>query len=67
MIYDGALVIGTSVQENMVPFPATYAEPVRLSMTLAVDARVIVVSGVGLSIESDGEFRFVESVDFSRG
>jgi hypothetical protein len=34
-------------------------------MMLSDDARVIVISGKGISIEVEGEFRFVESVDFT--
>jgi hypothetical protein len=59
-IYEGSLVLDKSVQENMVQFPMTTSEAVRLSMMLAEDARVIIVSGIGLSIESEGKFRFVE-------
>jgi hypothetical protein len=64
-VYEGSLTIGTSIQDNMIPFPATYSEAIRLSMMLSDDARVIVVSGKGISIEIEGEFRFVESVDFT--
>jgi hypothetical protein len=64
-VYEGSLTFGPSIQDNMVPFPAAYSEPVRLSMMLSDDARVIVISGKGISIEVEGEFRFVESVDFT--
>jgi hypothetical protein len=64
-IYEGSLVIGTSIQDNIVRFPAAYAVPVRLSMMLSDDARVVAVCGDGLSIEPEGAFRFVEPVDFS--
>jgi hypothetical protein len=64
-IFEGSLTVGASVQDNMVPFPATYSGAVRLSLMLADDAREIVVSGIGLSIESEGTFRFVESVECS--
>jgi len=66
-IYEGSLAIGTSVQNNMLLFPAAYSDNVRLRLMLSEDARVIVVSGTGVSIEPEGEFRFVETVDFSLG
>ena len=65
-IYEGSVAIGTLVQDNMIPFPAKYSEAVRITLMLAEDARVIVVSGIGLLIEAEGDFRFVEPVDFSR-
>lgn len=64
-IYEGSVAIGAVVQDNMIPFPATYSEAVRITLMLAEDARVIVVSGIGLSIEAEVDFRFVEPVDFS--
>jgi hypothetical protein len=63
-LFEGSLTIGTSIQDNIVPFPAVYSEGIRLSMTLSPDARVVVVYGNGLSIEAEAEFRFVELVDF---
>jgi hypothetical protein len=65
-IYEGSLTIGTSIQDNMVPFPASYSEAIRLRLMLSEDARVVIISGTGISIEPEGAFRFVESVDFSR-
>lgn len=64
-IYEGSITIGSSIQDNLIPFPASYSESARLSMMLSEDARVVVVSGSQLSIEPEGEFRFVERVDFS--
>ena len=64
-VYIGSLTVGNSVQYNMVPFPAAYRETVRLSMTLLDDGRVILVSGKDISIEVEGEFRFIETVDFT--
>jgi hypothetical protein len=64
-VYEGSLTVGNSVQDNMVPFPAAYPETVRLSMMLSDDARVILVSGKEISIEVEGEFRFIETVDFT--
>ncbi|MGA2050187.1 MAG: hypothetical protein ABSG96_21005 [Terracidiphilus sp.] len=59
-IFEGSLTVGTSIQDNMVPFPATYAEAVGLSIMLSDEARVVIVSGMRLSIEPEGEFKFVE-------
>ena len=64
-IFEGSLNLEETIQDNMVPFPATYSEPARLSMMLSPDARVVVVAGSGISIEAEGEFRFVETVDGS--
>ncbi len=64
-IYIGSLTVGNSVQYNIIPFPATYREAVRLSMTLLDDGRVILVSGKDISIEVEEEFKFVETVDFA--
>lgn len=64
-IYEGSLTVGTSIQDNMVPLPASYSEASRLRLMLADDARVIVVSGAGVRIEPEGPFEFIESVDFS--
>jgi hypothetical protein len=64
-IYEGSLIVGAEAQGNIVRFPATYKEPFRLSMMLADDARVIIVSGNGLSVEPEGDFEFIETVDFS--
>jgi hypothetical protein len=64
-IYEGSLNFERTVQDNMLPFPATYSEPVRISMMLSPDARVVVIAGSEISIEAEGEFKFVETVDFS--
>jgi len=64
-IYEGSLIVGAAMQDNILRFPAVYTEPVRLSMMLSDDARVVVVSGNGLSVEPEGDFRYVETVDFS--
>jgi hypothetical protein len=64
-VYEGSLTVGSSVQDNMVPFPASYLETAVLSMMLSDDARIILISGEKISIEAEGEFRFVETVDFA--
>lgn len=64
-VYEGSLAIENSIQRNMIPFPASYAGEFQLRMMLAEDARIIVVAGIGLSIEAESEFRFVEPFDRS--
>lgn len=64
-IYEGSLLIGTEIQDNILQFPAVYTESVRLSMMLSDDARTVVVAAGGLSIAIESDFRFVEMVDFS--
>jgi hypothetical protein len=64
-IYEGSLTVEAVVQDNMVPFPAVYSGPVRLSLMLSDDARVVTIAGAGISIEPEGEFRFIEPVDFA--
>lgn len=59
-VYEGSLTVGDYLQDNMVPFPAVYSEPVCLRMMLSDDARVIAVSAKKLSIEIEGEFRYLE-------
>ena len=59
-IYEGSLTVGGSTQDNMVPFPSAYTDIVRLSMMLSENARVVIVSGSGGSIQPEGEFTFVE-------
>jgi hypothetical protein len=66
-IYEGSLTIGTTIQDNLIPFPAEYSEAVRLTMMLSDDARIVVISGIGAMIETEGPFQFVESCDFSKG
>jgi hypothetical protein len=64
-IYEGSLTVGSTVQDNMVPFPASSSETAALSMMLSDDARIVVVKGITISIEAEGDFRFVEPVDFT--
>ena len=61
-IYEGSLVVGTSIQDNLVPFPAKYSEVVCLKLMFSGDAQVISVSGTGMSIEPEGVFQYVESI-----
>jgi hypothetical protein len=64
-VYEGSLTVGSTVQDNMVPFPASSPETAALTMMLSDDARIVVVSGVTISIEAESGFRFVEPVDFT--
>ena len=59
-IYEGSLIVGNSIQDNIIPFPASYSGEFQLKMVLSDDARVVVVSGIGLSLDAENEFRFVE-------
>jgi len=59
-IYEGSIKFEQTVQDNIVPFPAAYSGPLQMTMMLSPDARVVVVGGSGISIEAEGEFRFVE-------
>ena len=52
-----------SVQDNIVPFPASCPEAARLSMMLSGDAQIVVISGQAVIVEAEGEFRFVETVE----
>jgi len=64
-VYEGSLTVGSTVQNNMVRFPASSSETAALSMMLSDDARIVVVSGSTISIETESNFRFVEPVDFT--
>jgi hypothetical protein len=62
-VYEGSVALKESVQRNIIPLPASSAEKFELEMMLAEDARIIVVAGTGVSIEAEGDFRFVEPFD----
>ena len=62
-VYHGSLTIGSSVQDNMVPFPAASSGPVRLRMMLSGDARIVTILGTGISVEPEGEFEYVEQFE----
>ena len=65
-IYDGSLAVGESLQDDLIPFPTAHSGSVRLSMTLSDDARVITLSGIAVSIEPEGDFRYLEPFEPSR-
>jgi hypothetical protein len=64
-IYQGSLTVGTLIKNNMVSIPADYSGPASLRLMLSDDARIVTISGAGISIKPEGEFRFVETVDFT--
>jgi len=64
-IYEGSLIVGLSVQNNMIPFPAAYSEPVCLTMGFSGDARIVTIRGSAISIEPENEFKFVELFESS--
>jgi hypothetical protein len=66
-IYEGSLLAGDILENNMVPFPAEYGSSVRLKMMLSEDARVVTVSGNGATIKPEGEFEYVEEFDGADG
>jgi hypothetical protein len=64
-IFEGSLVLDNSDHRNIVPLPLRTPGNATLTLMLADDARLIKVSGRSVSVEPEGEFRFVEHVDFS--
>jgi hypothetical protein len=64
-VYEGSLTVGSHVQDNLVPFPASSSETATLRIMLSDNARIIVVSGATILIEAESDFRFVEPVDFT--
>jgi hypothetical protein len=64
-IYEGSLTLDNSNHRNMVPLPLQAAGNSTLTLMLGDDARLIHISGKNVFIEPEGEFRFVEHVDFT--
>jgi hypothetical protein len=62
-VYEGSLMVGDCLQNNMVPFPVEYSTSVCLKMMLSDDARVVAVSGKAAAIRSEGEFEHVEDFE----
>ena len=62
-VYQGSLLVGDTLQDNMVPFQPNTRLSFASKMMLSEDARVITVSGKGAAIESEGEFEYVEDFD----
>jgi hypothetical protein len=65
-IYDGSLLTASNSCPVLVPLPFQLAEPCELTLELFDDdARTIQITGNNVSVTPEGEFRFVEHVDFS--
>lgn len=56
-IYEGSLIMGTAAPENMIPLPTESSEAVRLELTLEGDARTLLISGTGISVKPEGDFK----------
>ena len=63
-IYGGVLVLGGTERNGLVPLPMSFEGDVRLTLTMRDHGRDLLFSGTGMTIEADGEFRFVEMVPF---
>ena len=63
-IYYGLLVLGGAEHNGLVPLPMHFEGEVRLTLTMRDDGRELLLSGAGMTIEADGEFRFLEMVPF---
>ncbi len=64
-IYAGALVLGGIPCNNLVPLPLRFNGEVTLTIDRRDDGQQLLFSGTAMSIETDGEFRFVEVVPFN--
>jgi hypothetical protein len=62
--YDGVLVLGGVGHNGLVPLPMRFEGEVRLTLTMRGGIPELRFSGTGMTIEVDGEFRFVEMVPF---
>ena len=61
-IYGVTLVLGGTEHNGLVPLPMRFEGEVRLTLTMRDHGRDLLFSG--MTIEADGEFRFVEMVPF---
>lgn len=64
-IYGGSLSTETAVLDNIIPLPSAYPSKFVLTLTLAPDAREVMMTGREIAITSEGEFDFVENVDLT--
>jgi hypothetical protein len=64
LIDDGVLVLGGAEHNGLVPLPMRFEGEVRLTLTMRDDIPELLFSGTGMTIEADGDFRFVEMVPF---
>ena len=64
LIGDGVLVLGGNEHKGLVPLPMCFEGEIRLTLTMRDHIPELLFSGSGMTIEADGEFRFVEMVPF---
>jgi hypothetical protein len=63
-IDDGVLVLAGAEHSGLVPLPMRFEGEVRLTLAMRDDIPALLFSGTGMTIEADGEFRFVEMIPF---
>ena len=63
-IYWGCLVLGGTEHNSPVPLPTRFEGTVGLTLTFRDHSQQLQISGTGVNIVADGEFRFVEIVPF---
>lgn len=63
-IDDAVLVLGGAEHNGLVPLPIRFEGEVRLTLKMRDHIQELLFSGSGMTIEADGEFRFVEMVPF---
>ncbi len=63
-IYDGELTLGRTKYDGLIPVPLRFEGEVRLTLTMRDDGRQLLFSGAEITIETSGEFRFVETAPF---
>ena len=59
-IYEGSLSIEDAIHDNVIAFPMRTNGRTKLTVVLSDDARTVCVSGTGIAISAEGEFRFIE-------
>jgi hypothetical protein len=64
LIDDGVLVLRGVEHNHLVLLPMRFEGEVRLTLTMRELIPELLFSGTGMTVESDGEFRFVEMVPF---
>jgi hypothetical protein len=64
LINDGLLVLGGVEQNGLIPLPMRFEGKIRLTLRMRDNIPELLFSGTGMTIEADGEFRFVEMVPF---
>jgi hypothetical protein len=64
LIDDGVLVFGGVEHNHLVPLPIRFEGEVRLTLKMRDQIPELLFSGSGMTVESDGDFRFVEIVPF---